>query len=160
MKSTALLHLRRLCAAVFTLAALITIAPRAEAQYLRYSGAQATSYTAGTNRVLVLSTNAFFTIDTPRTAENVLISVDYKFHAAPAGGDVTGIRLDLFRGIDSGRYESNIWQSITIPGNSTTPISTNFSLAIGAAGYLRGRFVNLSTNAIATNVLVEYGFKF
>ena len=157
MKSTAFLHFFRLCAVALTLAAL---APRAEAQNLRYSGAQATTYTAGTNRVLAVSTNAFFSIDAPRTAEAISLSVDYKFHAAPGAGDTTFIYLDLFRGIDSGRYESNTWQRIQLNGNSTTPVSTNFSLTIGAVGYLRGRFVNLSTNALATDVLVEYGFKF
>lgn len=161
MKSTAFLQrLFRLCAVGLTVATLTAIVPQSEAQGLRYSGANTTSYSAGTNKVMALTTNAFFTIDVPRTAETVAISVDYKFLNAPGAGDATSLRLDLFRGIDSGRYESNIWQSITIPGNSTTAISTNFSLTVGAIGYLRGRLCNLGTNAHGTNVLVEYGFKY
>lgn len=161
MKSIAFLQrLGRLCAVGLTVATLAVLAPHTEAQGLRYSGANTTSYRAGTNKVMALTTNAFFSIDVPRTAETVAISVDYKFLNAPGAGDATSLRLDLFRGIDSGRYESNIWQSITIPGNSTTAISTNFSLTVGAIGYLRGRLCNLGTNAHGTNVLVEYGFKY
>lgn len=161
MKPTAILRrLYRLCAVGLTVATISAIAPRAAGQELRYSNAQATSYTAGTNKVMALTTNAFFPIDVPPSAEAIMISVDYKFLNAPGAGDATSLRMDLFRGIDSGRYESNIWQSITIPGNSTTAVSTNFSLTVGAVAYLRGRLCNLSTNAHGTNVLVEYGFKF
>ena len=162
MKTTSpiLSRLRRLCAVALTLATLAVLAPRAEAQDgLRYSNATGTSYAAGTNKVMALTTNVFFPIDVPPSAEAIILSVDYKFLNAPGAGDATSLRLDLFRGIDSGRYESNIWQSITIPGNSTTAVSTNFSLTVGAVAYLRGRLVNLSTNAHGTNVLVEYAFK-
>ena len=105
MKSTAFLQrLFRLCAVGLTVATLTAIVPQAGAQGLRYSGAQTTSYTGGTNKVMALTTNAFFSIDVPRTAETVAISVDYKFLNAPGSGDATSLRLDLFRGIDSGRH--------------------------------------------------------
>lgn len=152
--------LRRGAFAALTLGALALALLPAQAQQLVYSGAQSTSYTGGTNKAMALTTNAFFTIDVPRASDGqITLSVDYKFLNAPGSGDATSLRLDLFRGIDSGRYESNIWQSITIPGNSTTQVSTTFSLTIGAVPYLRGRLANLSTNAHGTNITVEYGFR-
>ena len=131
----------------------------AEAQnFQKYSGAQTTAYTGGTNKAVALSTNTLFNIDVPKS-ENVTFYCAYKYLNAPGAGDVNQIRLDLYRGIDSGVYETNIWQSLTIPGNSTTSTAWQTNLALGAVGYLRASIVNVSTNAHATNVVFKYGFK-
>lgn len=124
----------------------------------RYSGAQATTYTAGTNKAMALTTNAYFTIDVPRS-EQVALFCDFKFLNAPGAGDATYIDIDFFRGIDSGSYETNSWFTWRVPGNSTTPASQATNITLNGIGYLRARIKNFSTNAHATNVLVQYGFK-
>lgn len=145
--------LKLLAAAVGAVACLASVA-QAE---ITYKNEQTTSYNGGTNVLPVLSTNRFVNIDTPRT-DTVLLWCNYKFHAAPTAGDATGITLRLFGGLESGKYESNSFLTVSFPGNSTTPVSilvpTN-----APYGYMRAQFVNVSTNAIPTNVVLSYSFK-
>lgn len=141
-------------------AAFVLTTAALKAQPLVYSGAQATTYTAGTNKAMALTTNAFFTIDVPRAdSTQVALLANYSFLNAPGAGDATSITIDFFRGIDSGSYETNAWFSWVVPGNSTTPASQVTNINVGAVGYLRARVKNFSTNAHATNILIQYGFR-
>jgi len=117
------------------------------------------TYNGGTNKAMALTTNAYFTIDVPKAGTDLALFVNYKFLNAPGAGDRTGIDLQLFRGIDSGIFETNAYLTWTITGNSTTPAASILTTNVAAIPYLRGRFINYSTNAHATNILVYYGFK-
>lgn len=133
--------------------------PSADAQLFgRYSGAQATDYTGGTNKAMALTTNAFFRIDVPRS-EQLALFTSYKFLNAPGAGDRTSIGIRFFRGIDSGSYETNSWFEWTVAGNSTTPVGEVTNITVNGIGYLRAQIINYGTNAHATNVVFQYGFK-
>jgi hypothetical protein len=118
----------------------------------------ATPYSGGTNKATALSTNAYFVIPVPRS-DNVALFCDFKFLNAPGAGDATTITIDFFRGFDGPAYETNIWQSWVVPGNSTTPASQMTNLVVAHVPYLRGRIRNFSTNSHATNITVAYSYK-
>jgi hypothetical protein len=118
----------------------------------------ATPYSGGTNKATALSTNTYFVIPTTRS-DNVALFCDFKFLNAPGAGDATTITIDFFRGFDGPAYETNIWQSWVVPGNSTTPASQMTNLVVAHVPYLRGRIRNFSTNSHATNITVAYSYK-
>jgi len=141
--------------------AIVAMALSASAQNFRaYSGAQATSYVGGTNKAMALTTNAFFTIDVPK-AEYVSLFADFKYLNAVGSGDVNGLRIDLYRGIDSATFETNAWTTwvITAGTTTTTPNSQMTNINVGGVGFLRAKIANVSTNAHGTNITVSYGFK-
>lgn len=117
--------------------------------------AAGTIRSGGTNKVTALTTNSYFTIGVPEN-EKVSIFVDFAYLNAPGAGDVNGLDLQLFRGIDSTTFESNIWQTIRFQaGASTAKGSTCTNITVDGIPYLRGRFANVSTNSHATNLLVK-----
>jgi hypothetical protein len=148
-----------LCVAALGMAALLC-APSVEAQGFSSAKEDNIVLNAGTNKVVALSTNGFYSIDVPK-AEQVVLFADVKYLNAVGAGDVNGLRVDIFRGVSSGIYESNVWATWTIQANATTTTAnsqmTNFNVA--ATPYLRFRIANVSTNAHATNVLFRYTFK-
>jgi len=125
---------------------------------MAWSGGQATTYNAGTNKAMALTTNAYFQVDVPRS-EEVSLLCNYKFLNAPSGGDLNAIRIDFYRGIDPGKWETNVWRSWTVAGNSTTPSCDMTNLSVAGVPYLRARIANVGTNSHATNILVLYGSK-
>ena len=145
---------------IILIVALFSITFTSDAQWIaKWSGAQTTSYTGGTNKAMAVTTNAYFTIDVPKAGGDLALFCNYKFLNAPGAGDATGISLQLFRGIDSGIWETNAYLTWTIAGNSTTPASSILTTNVAGIPYLRARFINYSTNSHATNLLVYYGFK-
>lgn len=110
----------------------------------------------GTNKAAALSTNAFFSFGVPDSTDAALW-VEYKYLNAVGAGDHNGIDLELFRGIDASTFESNVWQTIRFAAGTTTTTSRSTCTNLSLAGipYVRGRFLNLSTNAHATNITVK-----
>ena len=117
------------------------------------------SYSGTTNIVLNVSTNGYFTIDVPKAPGAIAFSFTAKLMSAAGAGDRSSIDLELFRGIEQGRYETNAFLTHVVSGLSTTPFTSYWETNVASIPYLRGRFKNYSTNAVATNVLVIYGYK-
>jgi hypothetical protein len=112
-----------------------------------------------TNTLPVLSTNGYFTIDVPR-GTNLALMVGYQWHATPGAGDAPAPTIEFFRGIDTGRFESNRWTVWRLPAaTGTTPVSEMTNLPVSSVAFIRGRFLNASTNAIGSNIFLVYGFK-
>lgn len=138
-------------------AAIVCFAVSASAQ-LTWVGPTATSYTGGTNKAMAVTTNAFFTIDVPRSTDLALYC-NYSFLNAPGAGDANSISIDFFRGLAPGAYETNAWFTWVVAGNSTTPRAEATNITVAGIPYLRARIKNFSTNSHATNILVQYGSK-
>ena len=107
-------------------------------------------------RILSVSTNSYFTIGVSEQTELAMF-MNFKYLNAVGAGDVNRIDLQLYRGVDASKFESNVWQTLTFVANATTTTANASMTNITVAGipYLRGRFVNVSTNAHATNVLFQ-----
>lgn len=114
-----------------------------------------TYFSGGTNKVAALATNSFFTIDVSE-ATDLLMFINFGYQATPGAGDVNRLDLRVFRGIDGSTFESNAWQTISFAAGSTTVAgSTCTNIAVAGIRSLRGQFVNVSTNANATNLLFK-----
>lgn len=150
---------------IFSILVLFGLVASAGAQNIaRYSGEITTDYNGGTNVLAVSAAAAgasgrYITVDIPRAGAEATFWCAYKFHAAPTGGDVNSINVQFFRGIDSGKYETNSFLTWNVAGNSTTPTSSILTTNVAGIPYMRARFLQYSTNAIPTNVVFSYGFK-
>ena len=91
------------------------------------------------------------------------VYVNYSYPVALAAGDGPMV-MKFYRGIDSGKFETNAYLTWSIPTNTvlfTTPISAFFTTNVSGIPYLRAQICNPSTNATgrSTNLYVSYGFK-
>lgn len=110
----------------------------------------------GTNKVVAFSTSTWYNVSIPYSTD-IGFFIDFKYLNAVGAGDVNGLRVEWQEGIDTSTYASNIWRSAVFQANATTTTAnsscTNYTFnAIPSA---RFRFVNISTNAHATNVTVK-----
>ena len=113
-------------------------------------------YSGGTNKAVAVSTNGYFTIGVAENTELFLFA-NFKYLNAVGAGDVNRLDLQLYRGIDGNTFESNVWQTLVFTANATTTTANSFGTNVTVAGipYLRGRFINVSTNSHATNLLLQ-----
>ena len=138
---------------------LLTILPARAQQGIGYSGSTTQQIlSGGTNKAVALSTNWIPQIDLSRQ-EFAALFCNYSFLNAPAGGDSPNIRIDFFRGITAGTFETNAWFSWTVPGNSTTAAAQATNINVGSIPFLRARVANVGTNAHATNLSLTLNWK-
>ena len=113
------------------------------------------SYSGTTAKIVAVSTNSYFTVGVSEQTELAMF-INFKYLNAPGAGDVNRIDLQLYRGIDATKFETNVWQTLTFVAGSTTAANSSMTnITVAGIPYLRGRFINVSTNSHATNVLFQ-----
>lgn len=134
-----------LCVVVFALCA----------QTVPIPGNYSTIIGGGTNKAVAVSTNAYFEINC-ESATDLAVAINFSYLNAVGAGDVNRLDLELFRGIGGGIFESNVWQTLgfSAAATTTTPRCTVTNWSVAGIPALRCRWLNVSTNAHATNITV------
>jgi hypothetical protein len=134
-----------------SLAAADTVATLSTTPY-----AETTVIGGGTNKVVALSTSAWYSVSLPLSTD-VGFFVDMTYLNAVGAGDVNSLRVEWQEGIGQSTYASNIWRSQVFQANATTTTANSSctNLTFNAIPYARFRLCNVSTNAHVTNLTVK-----
>jgi hypothetical protein len=119
-------------------------------------GTATTVLGGGTNKVVAFSTNGPFYFQVSEQTDFTL-DVNFKYLNAVGSGDVNGLRLDLYGGISATEFSEDVFLQRNFLANATTTTAktTITNQPVASISHFKGYFVNISTNAHATNVTLK-----